>query len=46
MKNIDKKTVEGFGDEWHKFNQSSIPEDDLKKAWLQYFDIFPFTNFI
>lgn len=44
MKNIDKKTVEGFGDEWHKFNQSSIPEDDLKKAWLQYFDIFPFND--
>ena len=44
MKNIDKKTVEDFGEEWAQYNQSSIPDDDLKKAWYQYFSIFPFEE--
>ena len=34
MKNIDKKTVEGFGEEWAQYNQSSIPDDDLKKLGI------------
>lgn len=44
MKNIDIKTVEDFGEEWNKFNQSDIPEDELKKSWDQYFNIFPFDE--
>jgi ubiquinone/menaquinone biosynthesis C-methylase UbiE len=44
MKNIDKKTVEDFGEEWDKYNQSSIPHEELKKSWNQYFDIFPFEE--
>lgn len=44
MKNIDKKTVDGFGEEWDKYNQSSISQEDLKKSWNQYFDIFPFDK--
>ena len=42
MKNIDKKTVDGFGEEWSKYNQSSIPDDELEKTWNQYFDMFSF----
>lgn len=44
MKNIDIKTVEDFGEEWDKFDQSDIPEGELKKSWAQYFDIFPFDE--
>jgi len=44
MKNIDKKTVEDFGEEWNKYNQSSIPDEELKKSWNQYFDVFPFEE--
>ena len=44
MKNIDKKTVEDFGEEWNKYNQSSIPDEDLKKSWNQYFDMFSFEE--
>ena len=44
MKNIDKKTVEDFGEEWNKYNQSSIPDEELKKSWNQYFDIFSFEE--
>ena len=35
MKNIDKKTVEDFGEEWNKYNQSSIHDEELKKLWNQ-----------
>jgi len=44
MKNIDKKTVEDFGEEWNKYNQSSIPDEDLKQSWNQYFDMFSFEE--
>ena len=44
MKNIDKKTVEDFGEEWNKYNQSSIHDEELKKLWNQYFDIFSFEE--
>jgi ubiquinone/menaquinone biosynthesis C-methylase UbiE len=44
MKNIDKKTVEDFGEEWNKYNQSSIPDEDLKKSWNQYFYMFSFEE--
>ena len=44
MKNIDKQTVEDFGEEWNKYNQSSIPDEELKKSWNQYFDMFSFEE--
>jgi ubiquinone/menaquinone biosynthesis C-methylase UbiE len=44
VKNIDKKTVESFGDEWNQYNQSSLAETELEKAWDQYFHIFPFDQ--
>ena len=44
MKNIDKKTVDGFGEEWNKYNQSSISDEELKKSWNQYFDMFSFEE--
>lgn len=44
MKNIDQKTVDGFGYEWDKYDQSSINDDNLSSAWDQYFDIFPFDS--
>jgi SAM-dependent methyltransferase len=42
MKNIDQRTVDGFGEEWNQFNHSTLSELELRKAWNQYFDIFPF----
>ena len=44
MKNIDKKTVKDFGEEWNKYNQSDLSYEQLEKAYNQYFDIFPFEN--
>lgn len=41
MLNIHKKTVQGFGDEWERYNQASLSEDELKLLFERYFDIFP-----
>jgi len=40
-KNIDKKTVEGFGDEWVRFDQSEMLLEDADKIFNKYFSIFP-----
>lgn len=44
MKNIDKKTVKDFGEEWNKYNQSDLSYEQLEQAYNQYFDIFPFDE--
>ena len=44
MKNIDKKVVNDFGEEWSAFKQSDIEKKDLESAWEQYFSIFPFNE--
>ena len=44
MKNIENKTVEDFGEEWNKYNQTSISDEELKIVWNQYFEIFPFEE--
>lgn len=44
MKNLDKKTVESFGEEWSKFDQSKFFEDESKKIFNKYFKIFPWKK--
>jgi SAM-dependent methyltransferase len=41
MKNIDKKTVTSFGDEWSRFNQEDMNELEKRKIFDDYFSIFP-----
>jgi len=40
-KNIEKKVIQDFGNEWDNFDQSTIKSIELKKAFDQYFKIFP-----
>jgi len=40
-KNVDHNVVNGFGEEWEKFDQSSLPENEKIKQFDDYFDIFP-----
>jgi len=44
MKNIDEKVVDEFGIEWKKFPFITLSDLELKKAWNQYFNIFPFSE--
>jgi ubiquinone/menaquinone biosynthesis C-methylase UbiE len=39
--NIDAPTVEGFGDEWTRFDQADLPEDERQELFDRYFAVFP-----
>ena len=38
--NSDQKTVDGFGDEWERFDQSQLAEDEQQVLFDKYFSIF------
>ena len=44
MSNLDEKTVEGFGDEWHRFDQSNLSDTDRSRIFADYFAIFPWDQ--
>ena len=39
--NLDPSTVISFGDEWARFDQSSVPEPELRRFFDEYFFLFP-----
>ena len=39
--NLDARTVEGFGDEWERFDQSALSEDEFDELFNRYFSLFP-----
>lgn len=41
VSNVDAKTVEGFGQEWSRYDQTSIPKEVLQAIFDDYFAIFP-----
>ncbi|MEO8649956.1 MAG: class I SAM-dependent methyltransferase [Acidobacteriota bacterium] len=41
VKNFDKNVVDGFGDEWTRFDQAKLSEDELDRLFDNYFSIFP-----
>lgn len=43
-KNVDHKTVEGFGDEWHRFDQSALQEPERVEIFDSYFALFPWNR--
>jgi SAM-dependent methyltransferase len=43
-KNIDVKTVEGFGREWSAFDQNDLPEQEHRTLFEAYFSVFPFSD--
>lgn len=44
MENLDKNTVDGFGDEWERFDQSELPKTEREKIFKAYFSIFPWEK--
>ena len=44
QRNIDPATVEGFGDEWARFDQSQLSDAECEEMFDAYFRIFPWTN--
>jgi SAM-dependent methyltransferase len=43
MGNLDQKTVEGFGDEWSRFDQTGADEGVTADAFEAYFYLFPWA---
>lgn len=42
--NIDRKTVEGFGEEWAAFDQTALDGTEYATLFKAYFHIFPFAS--
>src|SRR5689334_15105757 len=42
--NVDQKVVSGFGDEWVRFDQTKLGDDEIREAFDGYFKIFPWEK--
>jgi len=42
--NLDAQTVEGFGDEWSRFDQSDLSAKESKELFESYFAVFPWES--
>ncbi|MEO7539450.1 MAG: class I SAM-dependent methyltransferase [Pyrinomonadaceae bacterium] len=42
--NIDENVVAGFGDEWSRFDQSALDQEELGRMFDNYFNIFPWDK--
>ena len=44
MSNLDPALVEGFGQEWSRFDQSAVRQDELRAIFDAYFSVFPWAT--
>lgn len=42
--NLDPKTVQGFGDEWTRYDQAQLEEGEAEELFERYFSIFPWED--
>jgi SAM-dependent methyltransferase len=42
--NLDPATVAGFGREWSRFDQTSVPSGELQRTFDAYFAVFPWQD--
>lgn len=42
--NLDDATVDSFGDEWSRFDQTALSEEEASKIFDEYFAIFPWAS--
>lgn len=43
-KNLDVETVNSFGDEWSRFDQSRLPAAEAQRIFDEYFTVFPWDK--
>lgn len=41
MKNVDHATVNSFGDEWSRFDQTELDDEEAREIFEEYFAVFP-----
>ena len=44
MKNLDNDTVKSFSDQWIRYDQSGMDNNEAKKIFKNYFSIFPWNR--
>ena len=44
FENLDKEVIEGFGDEWSRFDQSDLSKEEQQLLFDEYFHIFPWHH--
>jgi ubiquinone/menaquinone biosynthesis C-methylase UbiE len=44
MRNIDAATVDGFGDEWSRFDQGALGDEERAEIFGRYFQRFPWDR--
>lgn len=44
LKNLDAATVNSFGDEWSRFDQSALSTEEAQKIFNEYFAVFPWDR--
>ena len=44
LQNVDTKVVDGFGDEWSRFDQAAVSESESLRQFEAYFSIFPWKD--
>lgn len=44
MTDLDPETVASFGDEWARFDQSGVSDDEARKVFNEYFQVFPWVD--
>lgn len=44
MPNMDRDTVDSFGDEWSRFRQDQLDRQELETLFQNYFAIFPWNS--
>lgn len=44
INNIDQKTVDSFGDEWKRFDQDRMNDEEGERIFQSYFSIFPWEK--
>lgn len=42
--NVDQRTVDSFADEWSRYDQSELSEDELRRMFENYFRVFPWDQ--
>ena len=43
-KNLDLATVKSFGDEWSRFDQSALTDEEARRIFDEYFAVFPWNK--
>ena len=44
INNSDSNTIESFGDEWTKYDQSDLSYEDSLRYFNEYFAVFPWDK--